>query len=100
MSGVKDDGGPAFPFALYLGGTSGIVTQDELPSGVGGASLRDVFAGLALMGFLAGPTTKEARDVLRKEMSPEEVALGTWQAVLAFRAYGYADAMLAERAKK
>lgn len=67
--------------------------------GGSGLTMRDWFAGQALKGFLSGPMTKEARDIVAKEFTSAELVLGTWQAVLAARAYGYADAMLAERSK-
>ena len=67
------DGGPAFPRAPAEH-EQGQVTQD-------GMSLRDYFAAKALQGLLACP-----------ELTGSEQGF-------AERAYGYADAMLAERAK-
>lgn len=71
----KRDGGPAFPQALGV---------DKEFVGSEGMSLRDYFAGQALAGFLAsfGGHT---------DAPPGEPA--------ARRAFQYADAMLAERAK-
>ena len=65
-----DDGGPAFPMAHLLG------PPDK------GMSLRDWFAGQALMGFLANQTTKGDADAY------------------ACDAYKAADAMLAARSAK
>ncbi|UVC19275.1 hypothetical protein [Mesorhizobium onobrychidis] len=75
MTASRDNGGPAFPS-----------TEDhpsyDLPMHCFGMSLRDWFAGQALAGDLAA--TPNCRPSI----------IGS-----AERAYAYADAMLAERAK-
>lgn len=72
MTNNKNDGGAAFP-----GGDS-----EAGEPYYKGMSLRDWFAGMAMMGFAASPSNKVG------QWTPEEVAGD---------AYGYADAMLAER---
>jgi hypothetical protein len=67
VSEEKDDGGPAFPVDRANWG------MDRLP----GMSLRDFFAGQALVGLLANP---EDGSIVKQ-------------------AYLFADAMLAERNK-
>ena len=64
----KDNGGPAFPRDSALQGT--------------GMTLRDYFAGKALQGFCADPTTA-----------------GTRKEHLISECYELADMMLSERAK-
>lgn len=69
-----EDGGAAFPW---------IETHPTMGSrGENGMSIRDYFAGQALAGMLANP--------ISREYAPEREAVA---------AYGYADAMLAERSK-
>ena len=68
----KDDGGPAFPYDVQRNGRG---YHD-------GMSLRDWFAGQALAGFL-----------------PRSIYDDTSFPQAAIDAYGYADAMLAERSK-
>jgi hypothetical protein len=73
----KIDGGPAFP-------NTGNVTWGLKPSG--GMTLRDWFAGMALIGFAAQPSDED---------NPE-----TWEEVLKRippAVYEIADAMLEER---
>ena len=75
----KNDGGPAYPHERYCTGED---TSCEHLGGLhaasAGMSLRDYFAGLALMGLAALP---QAEDTLAKF------------------AYRQADAMIAEREK-
>lgn len=79
MSGPKD-GGPAFPVVsgMHVGCLKGECCRVSE-----GLSLRDWFAGQALVGLLANETTG-------KEIAPVDCVEG---------AYVLADAMLAERAK-
>ena len=80
------DNPPVFPYleaeaAVKLGFRG--IYPDYMP--VGGLTLRDLFAGLAMAGQLAAtPEPEEDRSF---------PSIATW-------AYGYADAMLAEREKK
>lgn len=77
MSDQKDDGGPAFPeIKLQPSGWADVS---------GGMTLRDFFAGQALVG-IAGPHSADGFT-----LSPSDSA--AW-------AYEVADAMLAERAKR
>lgn len=71
---MSNDGGPAFPNGIY---------QE-------GMSLRDWFAGQALVGILAEPTDAEGYAVA-KEAVPD---------VCAADAYAIADAMIAAREGK
>lgn len=71
---APNDGGPAFPMQ-YSHGPEQIGTEP-------GMTLRDYFAGQALAGYLAAGLTKDPKP---------------WDAAKV--AYGYADAMIAERAK-
>jgi len=75
----KDDGGPAFPQSVFHDETP---EADSFVESKGGMSLRDYFAGQAMIGFLASASPKADTD-----------------AELADYAYQIADAMLKERAK-
>jgi len=77
MTDKIEDGGPAFPRAPFD-------VNDYTGDGSPGMTLRDWFAGQALMGFLAYPDT------------------GNWarEENLATICYGYAEAMLAARVRK
>ena len=81
MSEVSD-GGPAFP-------TTGVsfLDKDGNPKSKGGMSLRDYFAGQALIGFLSafGRVEREVRD----KFDVHDIAT---------KVYYYADAMLKARA--
>ena len=83
MSAPRNDGGPAFP-VLEPGrqGFADVPTKSSKQHL--GLSLRDYFAGQALMGFLSavGPHQPYSAD-------PADIA--------AKRAYEYADALIAER---
>ena len=86
-----DDGGNAFPsaqmenvFVEELGRY-----DERLSRPQGGMSLRDYFAGQALLGIVSkAPFEKTAEPSPTNRMT-----------LTAAGAYGYADAMLAERAK-
>ncbi len=86
---TKNDGGPAFPSAQItswrVGGHGGSEAAPHYEM-VGGMSLRDWFAGQALMGILALPGT------IRGQQNKSGIDC-------AAEAYIFADAMLAERAK-
>ncbi len=75
----KPDGGPAFPFSALSPGGPDIYKDNE------GMSLRDYFAGQALVGMLASDSSVDRTKVNK--------------AVWSSAAYAFADAMLAERAK-
>ncbi len=93
MSAPRDDGGPAFP-APEAG-------QQHFgdPAAYPGMTLRDAFAGLAMLGEIITSTsdaTPESSQALataakRAGRSPEEH--------VAFNAYQWADAMLEARSK-
>lgn len=70
---TKNDGGPAFPALAQVG---------DFAAAVGGLTVRDWFAGMALQGMLSSDGGSEG----------EGAYYATW-------AYIYADAMLAEREK-
>ncbi len=87
------DGGPAFPYE--------VVTKSDARSGApiestvySGMSLRDHFAGLAMA---AAMTTTPVRLSI-KQIAEEDGVKST--SMTARYAYEYADAMLAERARK
>jgi hypothetical protein len=81
---TRKNGGPAFPASV-----TGMLDGDVYTSTYfdeGGMTLRDWFAGQALVGILAGnPSTTINQDDLVK--------------VLSVSAYGIADAMLVQREK-
>ncbi len=86
------DGGPAFPN----------ITPDMQVNGSPGLSIRDYFAGQALVGFLADSSQRLINEAVRQ--SPEgqyvadEVALRSIvNEQLADGCYALADAMLAKR---
>ena len=78
----KDNGGPAFPQTLVDFGRGPEIADNY---GMGGMSLRDWFAGQALAGILSG--IKNKQDIRNNYHHAAD------------EAYGYADAMLTERAK-
>jgi hypothetical protein len=80
---MKNDGGPAYPSRLTIDSSGTRIWPEEF--GRGGMSLRDWFAGQALVGFIAAP-------LLQGECFPPAEAL-------ARMSYAQADAMLAERVK-
>lgn len=78
----RDDGGPAFP-QVFQRNANGDVVQESEP----GMSLRDYFAGQALMGELASQNSGDSIGVWTLDMTPK----------LAKICYATADAMLAAR---
>ena len=70
----QNDGGPAFPHAGFINYDESVTRHER-----SGISVRDHFAGQALIGLLSDPTL---------DMNQKQCA--SW-------AYGQADAMLAER---
>ena len=86
---TADIGGPAFPLPL------GTANCSE-PEQSGGMSLRDYFAGKALNGICASFSDYDAREMMiQNAIAAERDA----KEQVAFAAYEYADAMIAERAK-
>ena len=79
MSIERNDGGPAFPSVLYSHERAENWSTD-------GMSLRDWFAGQALLGILSGPASRERVPMSEWFDAPEQ-------------AYKLADTMLAERSK-
>ena len=77
---MKDDGGSAFPFAINVGGSAGIVTPDKC-KGMGGMSLRDYFA---------------AHISVRELEAWLSICHNSYPAAR----YAFADSMLSERAKE
>ena len=71
------NGGPAFPYTNYSG----------FPES--GMTLRDYFAAKAMQGLLANPKLSE-------EIRKQGGAFGGW---IESSSYGWADAMLKEKAK-
>jgi len=81
-----NDGGAAFP-----------VPNDAYNNGMEGMSLRDWFAGQALVGELASSSTQEA------VMATAQAAFASGRSAVqqvAFNCYEMADAMLAARERK
>jgi hypothetical protein len=78
---ATNTGGPAFP-----------ITADQHPNGISaemGMTVRDYFAAKALQGLLSNPK-------LADDIRSRGGAFGGW---IEKSAYGWADAMLAERDK-
>lgn len=110
-----DDGGPAYPqtnrtlWQLGLGGkslrqhasirlrvpNSGLDWLDEMIR----QSLRNEFAGQAMVGLLAALSTEHAWGGLTEAMSEQGVPRGRPEWTIAKAAYDYADAMLANPMK-
>lgn len=80
MAEDKPENPPAFP-----------LSPGDVPHYESGMTLRDYFAGQALIGLLSTFTVK---DVVEMEGQMETLRLG-----ISIDAYQYADAMLKERAK-
>lgn len=113
---TQHDGGPAFPIPLVVSdGAGGSVIEGpagdyQLKRGFGGMTLRDWFAGQALVGLLTQSITPETRQGGMVEETPEPAYPGgyidpdfvdgetTWY--LARDAYTIADAMLAARGER
>ena len=94
---MKDDGGAAFP----SGGTEldhVEVNPDGSPrpifKAIPGMSLRDYFAGQALMGILSNSEFEKDRKRMDKKFDDDKQTKAVMSVV-----YAFADAMLAERAK-
>ena len=77
-------GGPAFPLAAVT------TLNGDTDGGWNGMTLRDWFAGQALQGLLANPKLQQA-------IMDHGGALGGW---IESSAFGFADAMIAEREGK
>ena len=87
----KDDGGPAFPRLDELINTSrGFMAESS-----DGMSLRDYFAAAALQGLLSALKPRAEDNVSERDGTPITHAAAQLPRI----AYGYADAMLAERSK-
>lgn len=86
------DGGPAFPAKRkeVVGSFQGAQTLGDVE--YPGMSVRDVFAGLAMLGIIS------CRDVVHRLIEASNGDAGA-QREISRRAYAQADAMLAERAK-
>ena len=72
---------PAFPQSIMEGSTGGVVGGCDFSGRYEGMTLRDWFAGQALMGILCQHWTEESQ----------------YSVLIAKDAYKYADAMLKER---
>lgn len=83
---IEDDGGPAFPWQYWDRTLEGLVVREQ---GLG-MSLRDWFAGQAIVGMLANPQLS-ALVKLAKEADADAYCFA------AMGAYRMADAMLKER---
>jgi hypothetical protein len=92
---MKNDGGPAFPRSGFEASPEVSCKCDTLPQA--GMSLRDWFAGQALIGLLAAET-KDWNSAA--ETGPGQQYAGKEPGnLLALGAFAIADAMLAQRAK-
>lgn len=90
----KNTGGPAFPMAdpfAFSPANEGYAKR--LAEGM---SMRDYFAAKALHGILASFASYDARELMVQNAIEEKRSA---KEQVAFAAYEYADAMLAERAK-
>lgn len=86
------DGGPAFPGMLPMQDASGTLARDF--AFFGGASLRDIFAGLALLGSITTCSRGQEREALMQAMEEKN---RTAADQLATDSYAFADAMLRAR---
>lgn len=84
MKTTPNDGGPAFPRGPFYYGPDGRILHIQKDQSEPGMSLRDWFAGMALMGRISGDTNGRMATSVR-------------QSELADDAYGFADAMLKAR---
>jgi hypothetical protein len=89
MTEQKNDGGPAFPFIWYDTNSIGDIVPRESFAGM---SLRDWFAGQALLGFFS--SLNFHGDLFEKYKKSE-----SWDKKIALLSYEVADAMLKEREK-
>lgn len=83
MSALRDNGGPAFPRVGSVEDTGDTFYPRRVRPAQDGMSLRDYFAGQALVGLMAN-------------VQPERIAMGT--GAIAEACHAVADAMLAKRA--
>lgn len=91
---TTNDGGPAFPRAASEYTQHGTLPDgNDAETAQAGMSLRDWFAGQALVGILALPLNAEEHKVIARQ----NAGIHT---VMAVNAYRYAGAMLAERNKQ
>ena len=82
---IKNDGGPAFPFDVTISKAHPEFGRVEMEGGAG-MSLRDWFAGQALLGLIRNvPFGGGSKEILK---------------ATAKSSYLYADAMLEERGKQ
>ena len=92
-----NDGGPAFPATIdvpfYVTHGDGAISEGTTSSDLPGMSLRDWFAGQALVGFLSNPDAAASIQETAKGEGGQPADLA------AVMAYFQADAMLAEREK-
>jgi hypothetical protein len=86
---THNDGGPAFP--RHYGTMSCGEKKEQLWSD--GMTLRDYFAGRALVGWLSGPCAGDVMD----DYLGDEKAFSEHLAAVSQNCYQYADAMLAAR---
>lgn len=91
-----DDGGPAFstPVTKTCAEMGGFQYQSQHP----GMSLRDWFAGQALVGLLATPGSPTREQCLHFGVDPDSKTAGA--DTYAATAYVFSDAMLRARGKK
>ena len=87
---MSGDGGPAFPRAGYDG-------PDNSDSGEDGMSLRDWLAGMAMQGMAPHVVFPQS---VEDQLHKSGVETDDFEAWTAHVAYGFADAMLAERERK
>jgi len=92
-----EDGGPAFPvpLAMSMNTNNEPTVVDSHERCLGGMSLRDHFAGLALQGWAAG--RNDQASMHRVTEGPNGEGGGSLPANVANACYRYADAMLQER---
>lgn len=91
---AKNDGGPAFPRTEHV--WDGVIEE-----GSAGMSLRDYFAGQAILSLTMMPIKSRTDEMAAYVGVDEKDWVGDihWPMLLAKRAYSVADAMLAERDK-
>lgn len=92
------DGGPAFPRSIHGAQIPG---NNEWERATYGMTLRDWFAGQALIGILRDPsdTSKQCAKYAMDDIRDGK-PLNSFTKIVAASCYAYADALLAEREKK